>query len=169
MHRPIISIIAAIAENRAIGKDNKLLWYIPEDLKRFQKITLGHPVIMGRTTFESLGRSLPGRTNIIVTRDKNYRAKGCLITYSLEEAIEEAKKRDKKEIFIIGGGKIYEQGIKYADKLYLTIVKGNFSADTFFPDYSKFGKIIFKKEGSHRQYRYIFLEIICSKLQSPQK
>lgn len=159
MKKPIISIIAAIAENRAIGKDNKLLWHIPEDLKRFKKKTLGHPVVMGRTTFESIGKPLPDRINIIVTRDLNYRMEGCIICHSIEEALKTAEEKDKQEIFIIGGGQIYRQGIKYADKLYLTIVKGNFEADTFFPDYSEFKKKIFKKKGMYNQYRYTFLEL----------
>lgn len=165
MDKPIISIIAAISENRAIGKSNKLLWHISKDMQRFKQLTLRHPVIMGRTTFASLGKLLPERLNIIVTRDKNYQADGCIIAHSLEEAIDIAKssfaKATKdKEIFIIGGGQIYEQGIKFADKLYLTIVKGNFEADTFFPDYSRFKKVIFKQEGQNSQYQYTFLELI---------
>jgi len=120
---------------------------------------------MGRNTFESLGKPLSGRINIIVTRDKNYQADGCIISHSLEEAIDIAKssfaKATKdKEIFIIGGGQIYEQGIKFADKLYLTIVKGNFEADTFFPDYSRFKKVIFRQEGHSHQYHYTFLELV---------
>lgn len=171
MNRPIISIIAAIGSNRELGKDNKLLWHIPEDFDRFKKITSGHPVIMGRTTFESIGKPLLGRTNIIVTHDKNYKAVGCLIAHSLEEAIEIAKGkpafvpiksglRRGKKVFIIGGGQIYEQAIKYADKLYLTIVKGNYIADTFFPDYSAFKKFVFQKKGQDKNYQYTFLELL---------
>lgn len=159
MQKAIISIIAAIGSNKELGKNNKLLWHIPEDLRRFQKTTLGHPVIMGRMTFESLGKPLPGRINIIITRDITYQKEGCFITHSLEEAINLAKKKDKKEIFIIGGGQIYEQGIKLADKLYLTVVKGNFPADTFFPDYSKFKKVVYKKEEEYQQYNYTFLDL----------
>lgn len=158
--KPLISIIAAIAENRAIGKDNKLLCHIPEDLKRFKQITQDHPVIMGRTTYESLGKALPERINIIITRDQNYKADGCIICHSLEEALTVARKYNDEEIFLIGGGQIYRQGIKYADKLYLTIVKSNFEADTFFPDYSEFKKVTFKKEGIYNQYQYIFLELM---------
>jgi len=115
---------------------------------------------MGRNTFESLGKPLSGRINIIVTRDKNYQADGCIIAHSLEKAIDYAKQKDSEEVFIIGGGQIYEQGIKFADKLYLTIVKGNFEADTFFPDYSRFKKVIFKQEGQNSQYQYTFLELV---------
>lgn len=139
----IISLIAAVAENRAIGKDNKMLWYIPEDLQYFRLKTSGHPVIMGRKTFESIGQALPGRKNIIVTRDINYQAPDCLIVHSLEEGLEAAQKLPgSEEIFIGGGGQIYAQALPLAHKLYLTIVKGNFEADTFFPDYSAFKKVI---------------------------
>lgn len=164
MKRPKVSIIAAIAENRAIGKDNKLLWHIPEDLARFKKITFNHPVIMGRTTFKSLGKPLPYRINIVVTRNKNYQVEGCLIVNSLEEAIRQACENDEKEIFIIGGGQIYEQAIKFADKLYLTVVKGNFEADTFFPDYSRFTKVVHKKPGQYKQYKYTFFELEKEKM-----
>ena len=162
MGKPLISIIAAIGSNRELGKNNKLLWHIPDDLKRFKEITSGHPVIMGRTTFESLGnRPLPDRTNIIVTRDKNYQAKNCLITHSLDEAINVAQNYGKKEIFIIGGGKVYQQAINIADKLYLTIVRGQFEADTFFPDYSRFKKVIFQKKGKYQDYSYTFLKLVA--------
>ena len=160
MKKPIISIIAAIGENRGIGKDNKLLWHIRQDLERFKKLTLGHPVIMGRITFESIGKPLPKRTNIIVTRDKNYKIEGCLIAHSFQGAIDKAKKEENDEIFIIGGEQIYKQGIDYADKLYLTIVHDNFAADAFFPDFSQFKTVISKKEGKTDQYRYTFLELV---------
>lgn len=159
MSAPIVSIIAAIGSNRELGKDNKLLWHIPEDLARFQKITLGHPVIMGRTTFESLGKPLSGRTNIVITRNKEYAVPGCIIAHSVDQALDIAKIQDKNEIFIIGGGQIYEQGIKLANKLYLTIVEGSFAADTFFPDYSRFNKEIFRQKGQYKQYKYTFLEL----------
>lgn len=157
MSAPIVSIIAAIGSNRELGKDNKLLWHIPEDLARFQKITLGHPVIMGRTTFESLGKPLSCRTNIVITRNKEYAVPGCIIAYSIDQAIDIAKIQDKNEIFIIGGGQIYEQGIKLANKLYLTIVEGSFAADTFFPDYSRYNKVLFRQKGQFGKYKYIFL------------
>lgn len=156
----VISIIAAIGSNKELGKDNKLLWHIPEDFKRFKELTTGHPVIMGRKTFESIGKPLPQRTNIIITRDKNFQQKNCLVVHSLDEAINIAKTKDDKEIFIIGGGQIYEQAINIADKLYLTIVKGSFDADTFFPDYSRFQKIVFQKKSHSDKYKYTFLELI---------
>lgn len=159
MNKPTISIIAAIGKNRELGKDNKLLWHIPADLKRFQKITLSHPVIMGRKTFESIGKALPGRINIIITENKKFKVEDCIVCHSLGDAVKIASKKDKKEIFIIGGGQIYNQAINLADKLYLTIVQGNFDADTFFPDYSRFNKVIRREEGKYKQYRYTFLEL----------
>lgn len=159
MREPTISIIAAIDENRGLGKDNKLLFKIPEDLKRFRKLTLGHAVIMGRRTFESIGKPLKGRLNIIVTRNKSYHAPDCLVIHSISQAIRKAKEKEKQEIFIIGGGKTYAQTIDLASKLYLTVVKGKYQADTFFPDYAKFSKIIFQKEGQCKNYRYTFLEL----------
>ncbi|OGK15278.1 hypothetical protein A2774_02485 [Candidatus Roizmanbacteria bacterium RIFCSPHIGHO2_01_FULL_39_12c] len=172
-------MIAAISENRVIGKDNKLLWQIPEDLERFKKLTQGHAVIMGRKTFESLPKKhkpLPNRINIIVTRNKKYsnhasinRLIDTIVAGSIEDAITIAKKYEKKsrfaqasrdkEIFIIGGSQIYEQAIKYADKLYLTIVKGKFEGDAYFPDYSEFKKEAVKKESSNEKYQYVFLEL----------
>jgi dihydrofolate reductase len=159
MIKPIVSIIAAHAENMEIGKGNKLLWHIPDDLKRFKTLTSGHPIIMGRKTYESIGKPLPNRTNILVTRDRNYTVKGCIVTHSLEEAIEKASDIDQQEIFIIGGGELYQQGMALADKLYITLVKGTFEADTFFPSYSQFTKVIAKEEKKENGYEYIFLEL----------
>lgn len=159
MKQPIISIIAAISENRAIGKDNKLLWHIPEDMIRFKKITSGHPVIMGRKTYESMGKMLPNRINIIVTRHSDYQVTGGFVFTSLPEAINFAKERDSNEIFIIGGGEIYRQALPLADKLYLTVVQGNFEGDTFFPDYSAFKKVVKKEEHNDRNFHFTFLEL----------
>lgn len=155
-----ISLIAAIASgNRAIGKNNRLIFHIPEDLKRFKKITSGHVVIMGRKTFESIGRPLPNRTNIIITRDPQYFVEGAMVVHSLEETLRQAQDIET-EVFVIGGGQIYQQAIGLADKLYLTIVEGNPDADTFFPDYSDFKKVVF--EESHQsdglKYKFINLE-----------
>lgn len=154
-----ISIIAAIDKKGGLGKDNKLLFKISEDLKRFKKLTLNHPIIMGRKTFESIGRALPQRTNIIITRNKDYKAKGCLVCYSLDKAIKLAKNKDKDEIFIIGGGQIYKQAIGLADKLYLTLVDKELEADTFFPDYSDFDKITYQKKQTSKRYKLTFLEL----------
>jgi len=171
----MISIIAAIGPNRELGKDNKLLWHIPADLKRFKKLTEGHAVIMGRKTFESLGKPLPHRLNIIITRQSNFlkTEKAQAVVNSLSEAINYLKfeiknLKLKKEVFIIGGGQIYAQALPIADKLYLTLVEktpehpdGKFAADTFFPEYEKlFTKKIFEEEHEEYGYRYSFIELI---------
>jgi len=156
---PKISIICALAENRAIGKDNRLLWHIPEDLKRFQKLTRGHVVIMGRKTFESIGRALPERVNIVISRDLDFKPENCLVASSFEDALEKARQMEKNEIFIIGGGQVYNQAINQADKLYLTIVPGSYEADTFFPDYSVFKKITYREEFVFDGKNCSFLEL----------
>lgn len=161
MSSPEISIIAAISgKNLAIGKDNKLLWRIPEDLKRFKELTTGHLVIMGRRTFESIGGPLPNRINIVVTVDKTFEVSGCVICHSIEEAIEIAKEKEQDKIFIIGGGKVYEETIGLVDRLFLTIVEGEFEGDTFFPDYSGFTKIVSEKSGESGGYKFRFLELV---------
>jgi len=181
----MISIIAAIGPNRELGKDNKLLWHISEDLKRFKKLTQGHAVIMGRKTFESLGRPLPNRINIVVTRDvekfkilnpkfqinPKSEIQNPIVCSSLAEAIKNVScsmlHASCPEVFIIGGGQIYHQGLPLADKLYLTLVEktpehpdGKFEADTFFPDYSEFKKVILKEVHEESGYKYTFLELI---------
>lgn len=161
MPHPRISAIAAISEyDRGIGKDNDLLWKIPDDLKRFKEITLGHPIILGRKNFESIGRALPRRMNIIVTRDTNYHAENCVIVHSVEEALEKAKLLDSEEVFIIGGGEIYKQALPYTDRLYLTVIHAEKPADVFFPDYSEFTKVISeeKRDFEGTPYTNITLE-----------
>jgi dihydrofolate reductase len=142
----MITIIAAIGKNNEIGLNNDLLWRLPEDLKRFKRLTTGNAIIMGRKTYESIGRALPNRTNIVVTKNKAFEAKGCLVVNSLEEAL---KACDSEMCFIIGGASIYEQAFPLADKLELTLVDFEGKADTFFPkiDYSKW--VLSKKE-SHK-------------------
>ncbi|MBL4745354.1 MAG: dihydrofolate reductase [Flavobacteriaceae bacterium] len=127
----MITIIAAIATDNALGKDNQLIWHLPNDLKRFKKVTSGHHVIMGRKTFESLGRPLPNRVNIIITRNSDYTADGCVVVHSLQEAVNAAK--DDSNPFILGGAQIYKQAIEMADVLDLTFVHHSFEADAFFP------------------------------------
>ena len=128
----MISIIAAIAENNALGKDNQLIWHLPADLKRFKKVTLNHHIIMGRKTFESLGKPLPNRTTIIITRNKNYQVEGCIVVNSLKQALEAAK--SDQNPYILGGAEIYKQAIEIADELDLTFVHHKFEADAFFPE-----------------------------------
>ncbi len=127
-----VSIIAAIAENNVIGNNNKLIWHISEDLKRFKKLTTGHPVVMGRKTYESLPfKPLPKRKNIVISSQKNVKFDGAVIVNSVNAALEECK--NEKEIFICGGAEIYKLFLPLADKLYLTRVHKSFEGDTFFP------------------------------------
>lgn len=130
----MITIIAAIAKNNALGKDNDLIWHLPADLKRFKNVTTGHPILMGRNTFESIGKPLPNRTTIIITRNKEYFKDGCLIANSLEEAIKLAE--NNEDIFIIGGAQIYKEAIEkdLVEQLDITQVHKEFEADVFFPE-----------------------------------
>ena len=130
----MISIIAAMGKNRVIGKDGKIPWRLPGDSARFKKITSGHPVIMGRKTFESIGKPLPHRTNIIITRQKKFVAPGCEVVSSLEEAIIRAASfPGAEEVFIIGGGEIYKQAMNVANRIYLTLIEEDFDGDAYFP------------------------------------
>lgn len=159
--KPTISIIAAIAKNRAIGKNNQLLWHIPEDLQHFKKVTENHPVIMGQKTFYSIGRPLPRRENIILTYDKELQIDGCHIVYSIEEAIDLASKFDDEEVFVIGGGMVYKETLPIADKLYLTLVEGEFEADVFFPEYEDiFTNKISEEHHKNGQYEFTFIELV---------
>ncbi len=128
----MITLIAAVAENNALGKDNQLLWHLPDDFKRFKTLTSGHYIIMGRKTFESFPKLLPNRTHVIITRQKDYQPEGCIIVNSLEKAIEACPTNEA--IYIIGGGEIYKQSIAIADKVDVTRVHHTFEADTFFPE-----------------------------------
>jgi dihydrofolate reductase len=150
----MISIIVAMDKNRLIGGENKLLWNIPGELKRFKEITTGHPIIMGRKTHQSIGRVLPNRTNIIITRDPDYKVEGAIVVNSLEQAIKaaenviatEVKQSEPPEIFVIGGGQIYQQALPLADRLYVTVVDGEYEGDTYFPDYSEFSHATDRQE-----------------------
>ena len=130
----MITIIAAIAKNNALGKNNDLIWHLPGDLKRFKKITTGHHILMGRNTFESIGRPLPNRTTIIITRNESYFKDGCLIANSLEQALEMSK--DEENVFVIGGAQVYQYAMEHnlVDTLDITLVHHEFEADVFFPE-----------------------------------
>lgn len=157
----MISIIVALDEKRGVGKQNDLLFRIPEDFQRMKTITSGHPLVMGRKTFESIGRPLPKRTNIVITRNDMH-IDGCLVVHSLEEGIEAAKKSPgSDEIFIFGGGQIWKEALEknLVDRLYLTVVKGDYGADTFFPDYSNFKKVISEEHRESDGYTYTFLTL----------
>lgn len=129
-------MIAAAAENNALGKDNKIIWHLPDDFKRFKKLTSGHAIIMGRKTFESFDKPLPNRTHIIITRQKNYFPKNdndqCIVVDSMEKALKATS--NDGDLFVIGGGEIYDLGMPFADKIELTRVHANFEADAFFPE-----------------------------------
>jgi len=162
----IISIIAAIDEKRGLGKDNDLLFKIKGDMQRVKELTTGHPLVMGRKTFESLGRLLPGRSHIVVTRDHtnlaNVGYRPEVIAASLKDGLEAAKKfAGSEEIFIFGGGQIFKEAIEknLVDRLYLTIVKGKYDADTFFPDYSMFTEEINREDHEEDGYSYTFLDL----------
>ncbi len=152
-----------------LGKDNQLLWHIPDDLKRFKQLTLGHPIIMGRKTFESiiasLGKPLPGRTNIVVTRDPTFPARfhlaGVVVASSIEEAIEKAKQAPGgDEIFIGGGGEIYRQALPLVDKLYLTLIDDDKEGDSYFPAYeSEFTKKVFEEEREYEGLKYRWVDV----------
>ncbi len=128
----MIIMIAAVAENNALGKDNELVWHLPNDFKRFKELTTGHYIIMGRKTFESFPKPLPNRTHVVITRQKEYSPEGCIVVNSIENAIKLCPK--DAPVFIIGGGEIYQQGLEYTDKIEITKVHAHFDADTFFPE-----------------------------------
>ena len=162
---PHISIIVAHSKNMVIGRGNDLIWKIPNDQTRFRDLTMGHPVIMGRKTWESIPekfRPLPGRINFVITRDGSYSAPGTTVTTSIEDAIARAKQAPgSEEIFIIGGGEIYKQALPLTDRLYLTIVDKEVEGDTYFPEYQHlFTKKISEehKEFEGLKYSYLVLE-----------
>jgi len=132
----MITMIAAAGESNELGKDNDLLWHLPDDFKRFKQLTTGHHIIMGRKTFESFPKPLPNRTHLVITRNKDYKKEGAVVVHSMEEALKISEK--DAQPFIIGGGEIYKMGLPFADRIELTRVRGTFDdADTFFPQFSK--------------------------------
>jgi dihydrofolate reductase len=130
-----ISILVAMAQNRTIGVNNTLPWRCPEDLKHFKALTMGHHMIMGRKTFDSIGKPLPGRTTVVVTRDRNLKIEGCLIAHSLQDAI--AACANDSEVFIVGGAEIYAQSLELADTLYITEIRQDVEGDAHFPEFDK--------------------------------
>ena len=158
----MVTIIAAIGLNNALGKDNDLIWHLPADLKRFKKTTSGFPIIMGRKTFESIGRPLPNRTNIIVTRNANYHQEGCIVKRSLKEAVESVS--NEENAFIIGGAQIYNQAIEhgFADRLDITLLQESFEADVYFPEFDKMEWKLISREDFEKDeknpHNYSFLQ-----------
>ncbi len=160
----MLSIIVAVAENNAIGKDNDLIWYISDDLKRFKRLTTGHTILMGRKTYESLPNgALPNRENVVITRNKNLVLEKCTMLYSIEEAIEKYT-NSEEEVFVIGGGSIYEKLLPYAHKIFLTKVHSNFEADVFFPEIdSNNWKVISEenhKKGEKNEFDFSFIDLV---------
>lgn len=157
-----LSIIVAMSKNRVIGKDNKIPWHIVEDLKRFKKITMGHPIIMGRKTFESIGRPLPGRENIVITRNPDFKAEGVTVVHSLDQALN--GRSTNEELFIIGGAEIYKSVLPQVDKLYITRIEKEFEGDAFFPelDLDKEFKVIEESQkfiSEKNQLPYCFITV----------
>ena len=144
----MISLIVAMYKNNAIGYKNDLPWHLPADLKYFKKITTGHPIIMGRKTRDSIGRNLPNRTNIVITRNKEYQETDCLVFYSVDEWRKWSKTQEEQEMFIIGGAEIFKETLASADRLYITKIDAEYPGDTFFPplDWSNW-KLISETEG----------------------
>lgn len=152
-----ISLIAALGKNRVIGNENRLVWQIPEDMKRFRQLTLGKPIIMGRKTFESIGKPLPNRKNIILTRDRNYKAQGCITTHSPDEALKAA--RGSEEIMIAGGEQIFREFLPMANRMYLTFIDEDFEGDAYFPEYNKDEWKETKREEHKNDYKYTFVDL----------
>lgn len=155
----MLTMIAAAAENNALGKDNELVWHLPDDFKRFKRLTSGHHIIMGRKTFESFPELLPDRTHVIITRKEDYQPEGTVVVNSLEEAIRVSKLDEQP--FLIGGGEIYRLGMDTADKIELTRVHGEFDADTFFPEIDenkwKLVKEQFHEKDEKHNYSFTYL------------
>jgi len=161
MERPIISIIAALGRNRELGYKNELLWRIPDDLKRFKNLTMGHAIIMGGNTFLSIGTTLPGRTNIVATRVPLPHHEGAIVVSSIEDAIAAAKAVEDEEIFVIGGAQIYAASLPFADVLHLTLIDDEKEGDVFFPAYDdQFTKKTLdeSREWDGLKYRWVDLE-----------
>jgi dihydrofolate reductase len=156
----MISFIWAMDENRVIGKNNQLPWHLPEDLKFFKKVTIGHPVAMGRKTHESIGRLLPGRENIIITRNKEFLCDGCTVIHSIDEFIDYCQGKEE-EVFVIGGAEIFKELIPVVDRLYVTMIYDYFDGDTYFPEFSlEDFKLVLQEKGIRDEknpYDYEFL------------
>ena len=156
-----ISLIAAMADNGVIGRNNRLPWRLSADLQRFKALTMGKPIVMGRKTWESIGRPLPGRTNIVVTRDVGYRAEGCVVVHSVDQALEVAAGSD--EVMVIGGANLYQQLLDRADRLYLTQVRADVEGDAWFPEFDRAQWREVERESHSRdeknEYDYAFVTL----------
>lgn len=165
-----LTLIAALDDERGIGKGGKLPWHISADLKRFKRLTTGHPIIMGRKTFESIGKPLPERTNIVITRDESLNAPGCVVAHSLKDALAAAETAPgSDEAFVIGGAEIYALALPRADRLELTLVSGTHRADAFFPEYADRFKVVSEESGREAgvSYRFVTLQPVDRPSASP--
>lgn len=161
-NKPVIAAIVAMAQNRVIGRDNALPWHIPADLKYFKAVTMGKPMIMGRKCYDSLGRPLPGRANIVISRTQNappINENGPFYVASLEAALKEAGKTASQDIMIIGGGEIYRQAMPLVQRLYLTLVHRDYEGDVFFPDFSWDDWRIVSQEGHDGEPEFTFFTL----------
>lgn len=152
----MVTMIAAAAENNALGKEGDLVWHLPDDFKRFKKLTTGHHIIMGRKTFESFPKPLPNRTHVVVTRQKDYKSEACIVVHNIEDAL--AISSDDEETFVIGGGEIYKLALPYTDKIELTRVHQKFEADAFFPevDWSQWKLVNEEFHGKDERHQHDF-------------
>jgi dihydrofolate reductase len=156
----IVSFVVAADKNNLIGKDNQLPWHLPADLRFFKNLTTGHCIIMGRKTFDSLGRLLPNRSHVVITRSETYRAEGALVVHSIEDAIKSCSARGDEEVFIIGGAEIFKQAMNIADRIYLTRIHHSFDGDTYLPEFKSDEWNLIKKEENEpddkNPYAYAF-------------
>ncbi|MCV9888452.1 dihydrofolate reductase [Metabacillus halosaccharovorans] len=161
----MISLIVAMDKHRLIGRDNQLPWHLPQDLAYFKKVTMNHKIIMGRKTFESIGRPLPGRENIIVTRDSTYSQEGCTILHSIDEILELSSRSDE-ELFVIGGAEIFKEILPVSDRLYITEIDDVFEGDTYFPDRkeTEWKKISVEKGTRDKKNPYDFEFVVYEKI-----
>lgn len=159
-----ISLIVAVAQNGVIGHENQLIWHLPYDLKQFKRLTTGHPIIMGRKTFESIGKPLPNRTSIVITRSKNWCFEGVVVVNSVEEAIEAARQTGTDEAFVIGGAEIYRLTLPIANKIYLTEVKADFEGDAYFviphlEEWQELSRVVHSTDEKHT-VAFDFVELV---------
>ncbi len=153
----IVSAIAAMSKNRVIGKENRLPWHLPQDLKHFKEITLGHTVIMGRKTFQSIGRALPGRRNVVISRQKDFNGPGIQVFDSISEALKSCEGED--EAFIIGGEEIYRLAMPFLDRLYLTVIDQMIEGDAYFPEFSQGSYQETSRQDFQEPFKFSFLEL----------
>lgn len=155
-NKPLICIIVAVARNGVIGSKNQLLWHIPQDFRHFKRLTMGYPLIMGENTHNSIGKILPGRTNIVLTHKKDFQKKGVKVAHTVSEALELAKKENKEMIFVIGGGQVYRQFMTIADRLYVTKIDKDYSGEITFPSITDFKLSKELGAGRHEDIKFTF-------------